>query len=349
MLAGVLAMGLAMGGCVNPPGVSAISPEEVAVSAWEGRAKSERGTWYYVDDQEMVCANGSTAGMGLNVGSSQRDLVIYMSGGGACWDAARCHYGQTAANLDVDYDEGQMGRELYPLEEAGLFDRRSPVNHWKRASYAYVPYCTADMHMGRQPTTYESLRSSQVIHHRGADNFERVLERLKRWFPDAERIWMVGISAGGYGATWHFDRVATRFPEAEVHLFADAAPWLSADGERLQAWSEHWGLEVPAGCTRCRREPEYLPVYLAQRYPESRFALSVFARDPVLSAYLGILPREVQALVEEAVASQYAAPNMRSFIADGMNHETLLHLNEDVRSTKGDRLLYFWWRWIVGW
>ncbi len=342
-------MGLTLASCVNPPGVSAISPDKVAVSDWEGQSEARRGEWYFVEDEQMICANGSSAGVGLNVGSSQRDVVIYLSGGGACWDSTRCLYGQTAANLNVEYDGDQLGREVHPLVESGVFDRRSPRNHWKQASYVFVPYCTADLHTGHQRMSYDSMRSDPVIHHRGGDNMERVVQRLQRWFPEAQRIWMVGVSAGGYGATWHFERVAQRFPEAEVHLFVDAAPWLEVDPERWALWQERWGVEVPPGCERCREEPDFLPVYLARRYPESRFALSVYARDPVMSAYLGVLPREVQASVEAMGRQRYSEPNMRLFMADGMNHETLLNLDGDVRSVDGQRMSYFWWRWVRGW
>lgn len=353
-LAGLLAVGAVIAvmstTCVHAPGVSTFSSSsDVEVVSWQGQSEARRDRWYYLEQPDSVCANGTSAGLGLNVGSSQRELVVYLSGGGACWDSASCSYFQTAANIDANYDADQLSAELDPLVDAGLFDRRADVNYFKTASYAYLPYCTADLHTGRKTTSYDRIGGGPTIHHRGGDNIDRYLETLATLFPEAETIWLIGISAGGYGATWHFERVVQDFPDAEVHLFTDASPWLPLDDERLDQWKTNWGLQAPEGCPRCADEPDYLPTYLANAYPDSRFALSVFERDPVLSAYLGVLPRTVDQSVEEFVDERFSHPNTRAFIARGTDHETLLSLDENVRSKDGDELSYFLWRWIDGW
>ncbi len=335
--------------CVQPPGVSSFSSGEVVVQPWESKNSTERGRWYYAETPGAVCANGTPTGMGLNVGASQRDVVVYLSGGGACWDTASCSYFQTAANLDVTYDASQLGEELYPLVDAGLFDRRAGVNPWRRASYVYIPYCTADLHTGRTTTSYRRFGIGSVIHHRGAENMENHLEVLADLFTEVERIWLVGISAGGYGAAWHFEHIRQVFPGAEVHLFSDAAPWLPLENGRWETWQESWAPEPPPGCQRCGETPHYLPTYLAKTYPDSRFAMSVYGRDPVLSAYLGELPRSVDESIDTFVDQRFSYDNTRAFVASGMEHEVLLNLDDDVRSDDGDQLAYFMWRWVMGW
>ncbi len=335
--------------CVHAPGVSSFSSSDVVVQPWESKQSTQRGHWYYVETPEAVCANGTPAGMGLNVGGSQSDVVLYLSGGGACWDSASCSYFQTAANLDVTYDADQLSDELHPLIDSGLLDRGADVNHWQTASYAYLPYCTADLHTGRTTTSYGGFGSGSEVHHRGADNIEVYLEKLAHLFPDVERIWVVGISAGGYGASWHFPALRNTFPDAEVHLFTDAAPWLSVEADRLEQWRNSWEMEPPIGCERCIDVPDYLPTYLATEYPDSRFAMSVYSRDPVLSAYLGVLPRTVDQSIDEFVEERFSHDNTRVFVASGMEHETLLNLDDNIRSDDGDELSYFMWRWIAGW
>ena len=355
VVGGMIALVAAVG-CVNPPGVGLFFPRSVDVEDWNHPAiDAEAGQngidegWQYREVDGPICANGTPVGMGVEVGESPFDLVIYVNGGGACWDAMGCSYFQTAANLSTTYDAAQLGRELYPLTRAGLFDRQARTNPWPQASYVFIPYCTGDMHVGRRITNYGGFSSRDEIHHVGAFNLERYLEEIPELFPRARRIWLVGISAGGYGITWNFDAFQQAFPDKELHVLTDAAPWLPVEEERRQAWAASWDLVAPVGCEKCVTAPEDLPTFLAQKYPRTRFALTLFAKDPVLSAYLGVLPSGMEASIDRHVADRYTQPNIRVFLAQGADHEVLLHLDRELRSRDGERLSEFVRHWATGW
>ena len=348
-----MAMIWAWSGCVNPPGVGLFPSGEIAVQDWNGDAPDNPGEqppqgWYYQEMDGTSCANGTPVGMGLNRGESERDIVIYLSGGGACWDSTRCTYFQAAANLDTTYSAAHMGEELYPLMEVGFFDRHNPINPWPDASYVYIPYCTADLHIGRRMMPYDGIRTGELINHVGAYNLERYLEELPQLFPDAERVWLVGISAGGYGITWNFEHFQAAFPEVEMHVLTDASPWLPIAAERWKHWQANWGVQMPTGCSRCVEEPDYMPEFLAKKHPEIRFATTVYSRDTVLSAYLGVLPRGVEAAVEQFVDKRYGHRNTRAFVVDGTDHEVLLGLDQGLQCQKGDFLVNFLHRWALG-
>ncbi len=340
-------------GCVNPPGVGLFSSGEIAVHNWNGESpdESEESTpegWSYKEVDGTSCANGTPVGMGLNYGETKRDVVIYLSGGGACWDSTRCTYLQAAANLDVTYNARQMGAELYPLMEVGFFDRDAVVNPWPDASYAYIPYCTGDLHIGRRMMPYDGFRSGELINHLGGYNLERYLEELGQFFPHAERVWLVGISAGGYGITWNFEHFKNAFPDAEMHVFTDASPWLPISGERWLLWQSNWGVQMPSGCSRCVEEPDFMPEFLAEEHPDTRFATAVYSRDSVLAAYLGVLPRGVEGEVERFVSRRYGHRNTRAFVVDGTEHEVLLGLDRGLRCQDGESLVNFMHRWATG-
>ena len=343
-----LALGLAAS-CVHAPGVGLFGSDDADVSYWEGIDYVDKNQWYFQRLEDTTCANGTSTGLGVNVGESQRDVVIYLSGGGACWDDRSCRYFQTAANLDVIYDSDQLSKELTPLVEAGLFDRDADVNPLPDASYAYIPYCTADLHTGRKTTSYEGFGGGEDIRHHGFYNLQAYLDVLPRYFPNAERVWLIGISAGGYGITWNFDHIRAAFPDAEMHVFSDASPWIPIEDDRWELWKRNWGLETPEGCDDCNSAPGYLPAHLAATYPETRFAMSVFSRDSVLSAYMGVLPGEVESAVAEFVEKNYDGDNTRAFVADGAKHETLLELSDGVKSKEGIELSDFLRQWIAGW
>ncbi len=334
--------------CIHPPGVGLFFPDESDVRDWNDESL-EAGKWYYRSLEKTTCANGESAGIGMNVGDDDTDLVIYLSGGGACWDDASCRYFRTAANLDVSYDAGKLGEELYPLVEAGLFDRDHDVNPWPTASYVYVPYCTADLHTGRNMTAYDGFGGGELVHHQGAENLEYILEQLPEAFPDVERVWLVGISAGGYGVTWNFGLFRQAFPDTEMHVFNDASPWLEIEEERWTQWRDKWRPSIPDFCPQCETQPDRLPQELSRAYPETRFALSVFQRDPVLSAYLGVLPGNVEASIDDFIEERFSAENNRAFVGTGANHEALLMLDDGVQSRDDQELGNFLQQWVEGW
>jgi hypothetical protein len=139
------------------------------------------------------CADGSTTGIGVSLTAASDDLLIYLNGGGACWDQATCNsattgspLGPCATNLSTGYDEthGQPAWSTFadPATFAGsIFDRTDSNNPLRTFNFIHVFYCTGDSHAGSQVATYTITgRDGQLhpVHHVGYQNLVTYLNAL---------------------------------------------------------------------------------------------------------------------------------------------------------------------------
>lgn len=129
---------------------------------------------------------------------------------------------------------------------SGIFDFTNNENPFKDWNFVYVPYCTGDLHWGKQDTEYTKDTSSATICHRGHVNFQLVLEWLKNHFknPDPDVIFVTGISAGSYGAIFNFPYIAEEFTNSELHLLGDAGNGVITDDFK-QNVDTVWGASLP--------------------------------------------------------------------------------------------------------
>lgn len=323
-------------------------------------AGSEGWTWLPV--QGSRCARGSTAGIGLKRSGLDEDLFIFLQGGGACWNQGTCvpsvmrfgpicYYdtaclysgagGQQPSAVHVNEHDpypadggGHFPREVALLDSVRALDRTVPDNPFRDATFVFVPYCTGDLHAGDAERTYpykvgylEPVQS-QKLHFAGASNMDAYLRELKARFPGAKRIWLTGSSAGGYGATFNLPRVRDAFPDAEVHLLADSAPFVQP--VHWEDWREAWNLQLPAGCEDCDAGMPQVAKHLAQRFPDSRQGLLAYDSDQVLRWFFfaGTGPEAAlnppvgpyQAEFAALLAERAAHANADAFVLPGTAH-----------------------------
>jgi hypothetical protein len=155
----------------------------------------------------------------------------------------------------------------------------------------FIPYCTGDAHAGNSVRTFEYQYDASgptyqyEFHFAGATNMDRYLERIYATRPHAQRIWFIGSSAGGFGATFNFERVQSRFPAADVAMLADSFPFVDAPLHWAE-WRDTWNLPLPAGCADCDAGFPRVMEHLANAYPNRRMALLAFDHDRIVSYYL---------------------------------------------------------------
>jgi hypothetical protein len=321
--------------------------------------------WAFVGVAGTQCALGAQAGLGYNRGSSTQ-LVIFVEGGGACWNNGTCHpslfqwgpvcnYGSDAVCLwdnpggtralavNVENPDpypadggGAFPAALAAIKDSLLFARRAE-NPLREASYAFIPYCTGDLHAGNATKTY-SLKAdlfaapTTVTHHfAGAQNFELDLDWLRALHPAVQTLWLIGVSGGGYGAQLNFQRVRQAFPEATVHLLADSAPML--DSPHFNDWASAWNLQTPAGCTGCDAGLPAILTSEADGAPSSRVALLAYAEDQVITRFFfsagntgdWLTPpyATYTANLVRLEAAYDARPNTRDFRLPGQEHVML--------------------------
>jgi hypothetical protein len=85
-----------------------------------------------------------------------RNLVIYLEGGGACWDDLTCTfpYDSRLPTGVPQFYSAAMASSEKPAQLGGLFNLNRSDNPVKDWDMVYVPYCTGDLHSGTTTGTY---------------------------------------------------------------------------------------------------------------------------------------------------------------------------------------------------
>ncbi len=244
-------------------------------------------TWTWVPFPGARCANDTPTGIGVSLNSASTKVLIYMSGGGACWSAATCKTFQLAVNLD-GYDKTKFDADKSVTENGvAVFDRTDSNNPYAEWNHVYIPYCTGDVHSGTQ---YSPVSGQ---HHVGYRNIGRYLSRLVPTFSSATQVVFSGSSAGGVGTFLNYEQVQTAFGTIPVHVLNDSGAAMEETYLKpaLQTqWDAAWGISkvFPSGCTDCKiGNIDAIYDYLATTYPKKRFALISSLADKTLRKFYG--------------------------------------------------------------
>lgn len=357
-----LASYVACGGDEDPPGASAPELDAGAVAPADAGATirdpadgggdagfvgpnpaysgepivAEPGKWTWVSFPDSSCMNGSPAGLGVSIGTS-KTLLVYLEGGGACWDEKSCFISPSTARPTSGVTEKDIAA-LSSSKANWPFNRANAENPFKDASMVYVPYCTGDVYSGAREMTY----GKKSAKHFGRKNIEAFLQRIVPTFSKVERVVFSGSSAGGFGAFLNFDRVQNAFGTIRVDLVDDAGQPLPADSVKLYStWDASWDLagNVPAGCPDCAQGFDRLLPYYIAKYPRSRLALLTFATDNVISGYFQITEKAFNTALLALTTSTFdPSANARYFMLGGKGHGTL----DNLGRTSGGTTLGEW-------
>lgn len=290
-------------------------PEETTCTG--AKIDAPKDTWAWVPFADAHCGRGTSTGIGINVSSKSNKVVIFMMGGGGCYDAASCNGGK-AANLD-GYDKTKLANELAMFNAGSVFDRASPSNPFRDYSFVFVPYCTGDFHTGDRVSEYG-------VHHVGYSNMTKYLASLVPTFCGADRVVLTGSSAGGFGSTFNYAQVKKSFGKKRVDLIDDSGPYLrppymsAAFQSKLRT---AWGFvsNLPPGCTGCESEWHNLYPYLSKTYPDARLSLVMAKMDYSIGTYFGMDPWGEAKGVDD-LADTVLAPlsNFRVFLLNSNQH-----------------------------
>jgi hypothetical protein len=247
--------------------------------------------WSWVPVAGNRCMDGSETGIGVDLDARSGQLVVFLEGGGGCFNEPSCasvaHQDGYGPDQMADFAGGAGGR--------GIFDRGDPANPLAGWSYVLVPYCSGDTHAG---ASEEGAVDGRV--HDGFGNLSRAMELVAGELDAAsgglERVLLTGQSAGGFGATIDFDQVQQIFGDVPVDLIDDSGPPL-ADATMtpcLQTlFRGAWNLAatIPADCAACTGADGgglvNLVPFLSTKYPASRFGLISSLRDRTMRQVYG--------------------------------------------------------------
>jgi hypothetical protein len=245
--------------------------------------------WTWIDVPGAKCRDGSKTGFGVRLNPASDKLYIYLEGGGACFNGSTC-----AISLGA-FGSAAFGAWAGTVGQLGIFDplpAQNPVRDWNAV---YVPYCTGDVHVGSvSDQSVPGGPSAQEFV--GYENINLYLQRLIPTFANASQVMLTGVSAGGFGAAFNYDRVAKAFCPTPVVLLDDSGPPMADKylAPCLQKqWRGLWDIDktLPPSCSGCT-EPDGGGIvnyasYLSARWPESRMGLISSTHDSVISTFFG--------------------------------------------------------------
>jgi len=241
-------------------------------------------TWTWIPVEGTTCMNGSSTGMAVNVNHASNKVMIYLEGGGACFNSFTCS--------GVAHQNGFGAPEFEEFSRDygadGVFNRDDDDNPFSDWSYVFIPYCSGDIFAGNNPTGFGGRK--QV----GYANMGAYVAVLAEAFAGADHVVLTGSSAGGFGAAYNFDRVQQAFGDTRVTLLDDSGPPLSTT-YMTPCFQEDirttWNLDatLPEGCSDCFEEGglSALAPYVATKYPDRQLGLITSTRDGVIRLFLG--------------------------------------------------------------
>lgn len=244
--------------------------------------EAEPMEWSYVHFPGTLCRDGNETGLGINPNPDSDKLVIFLEGGGACFNFLTC------IGNPSSWGETSLGTPGGLLSRTG----NSPFADW---NMVYVPYCSGDVFTG--DNTDGSAPNGDTM--TGYVNVGEYLERVVPTFDSVDEVVLTGISAGGFGAAYNWLRTQDAFGETPVHLLDDSGPPLSHDHmpacwQKRLAESWGWANTIYPGCEQCDVEGGDVVVPLVEMAldrlgdgADQRFALLTNNEDGIIKTFLG--------------------------------------------------------------
>jgi Pectinacetylesterase len=255
--------------------------------------------WVWVPIDGTVCADGTSAGVGVNFTAKSKNLLIFFQGNGVCYDLISC----TAFQSEL------VGMGPNPLDHMwwgdpntghlGIFDRTDPTNPFRKDNFIVFPHCGVDGHTADKDSTYPPLRA---VHQHGYVNVTTALHRIVPTFRDAARIVVAGFSAGGIGSGANYHQIAQAFAavgQPPPFLIDDAGPvlrppYLGPTGQA--ALRTGWGLDKTMGlwCPTCATDGYHnVMKTIAELHPGARISVIASYADGIATGLYALLNADV--------------------------------------------------------
>lgn len=298
--------------------------------------------WQKVDlapETGAVCGNGSPYKFFVNRVAHTRNTVVYMEGGGACWDYESCT-GQTGIRgarnpngIPDDYLDGPATGLVSPFVFRDHPYSRVKTQDW---NVVYVPYCTGDIYTGDETAVYEDPTGQAaplVYHHNGVRNVRAVTAWMRENLPAPTQLLMTGCSAGGAGALTSYHAFRRDSRSRLGFLINDSGPVYPTElngplaqnpsQPLLEKIRDAWNTDDPISWYQRdlpflrASDPGTISTAIARRWPADRMGHVHFQQDLTYSSYSyeefyeAIRTDPVQASREEKVLDLWAVDTQK--------------------------------------
>ncbi len=340
----------------------------VALAACRGGSKKTSTvqlqplTWTWIPVAGAVCSDGSPTGIAVETPAAPSgDLLVFLMGGGACWDTLTCF--TLGIATPGPFGQPQMQQQVPALVPGSIFDRSVASSPYKDFTYVFVPYCTGDVHSGDKIGTAGSVPfvgAPHDWHFKGRVNLALDFAWIDANLDAPSKVVVAGSSAGGFGSLHAFDLARKTWPGAKGYLVDDSGPPLSAiPPATIAAWQLAWDLggAMPSACGPLDCLGDLSRVFPALRttYPNDRMALLSSTQDQTIRSFFGtftttypyVVPMDPTtfetSLRSLAGAIEDATPpgETHAFVVTGSTH-TMLGAPGNFTSSQGTGL----WDWL---
>ncbi|MEL7249199.1 MAG: pectin acetylesterase-family hydrolase [Bacteroidota bacterium] len=320
-------------------------------------AEADRGSWKWVPLDGLVTRTGAATGIGVRLADEDAaGLMIYLQGGGACFNDASC------SSNPKTFDANDFLSWAIISGNSGILNKNQAANPVKDWHMVFVPYTTGDLHFGQNPSADPATDEKNFV---GYDNMQIILSELSTYFTAVDDVLLTGSSAGGYGATFNWAEAEAAFGSTPVHLVNDCGP-LPADDLAFapclqQRFRDDFQLDasLPAACTDCFSVTgdslDQLYDYYGQSIPgtEGNLGLLAFKEDAVIRAFFdfgtddcvnleGAFGSYAGSVMEEAIVDlndNHLSPNgWSTFMMNGTQHVALAGANFYNKTINGTTL-----------
>ncbi len=271
--------------------------------------------WALDEGRGPACLRNTPFRMATQPGTSD-NLFIFLQGGGACW-----------SDFCFAIEEAGSG-----IPRFGLLDPEDPSNPVPDWNIAYLPYCDGSLFAG--DADIDDDGDGEIDrYHRGLQNISAALDVIHDQFPNPPRIFLVGVSGGGYGTIIGNIAVRLRFPDAELIVLNDSGLGLGQDDypEFIEGIIDEFNITplLPDSCEGCTADGHItsLIAWELDRDPNLRIGAFSFLQDRVIGNLFLTLPGDFfqNQLLRETQELHDAFPDrFKRFLIPGTRHTTTI-------------------------
>jgi len=267
-----------------------------------------------------LCLRGGAFEMSTREGSSD-ELLIFMQGGGACWED-NCGARDTPT----------------PFFAGGVLDPSYSNNPVADMDVVFMPNCDGSIYLGDVDRMLATNRIGSEPdtgpffgYQRGLQNLTASLDVGKRAFPNPSRVVIVAASAGAFGSLAATSLVRTYYPGADILLFNDSGIGVTTGDQafldtRLEGWNA--SSLIPESCVNCTANGHATRLVEWNLENDSRLQISsfTFSRDFVIAiTLLMVRPDDFERMYLEETAriAERFPERFRRMIAAGDAHTAI--------------------------
>jgi hypothetical protein len=288
--------------------------------------KSKKKWKKVVPGGDCECADGSKFAFWERRADPTK-VVLFLDGGGACYDAESCAFTGLGAGGEENYDWSIYGED--PAREGGIFNFARGDNPFRDYSFIYMPSCTGDAHLGDVTRRYSPRLT---VEHNGFVNGTAALSHLAENYPDAAQVVVVGKSVGSIAAPVYGGLASDLLPDAKVTVFGGQSGHIPDDPDlNAKIFGKRWGAyanmpdwQVNEGLTARDWGPPRFWIQAGLHDPEIVLARFDFAydREAAGSANVtGVDPSHQLAVIDaNEAAIEKAGVDLHSYTAPGDGH-----------------------------